>query len=159
MKIYDSKKYFELNCRYLTHDKKCFRKTTVTTKILEFLDVIKIISLGIYSLKYHAERKGIIKNLIKRESKFISLIKTYYREYKGQAFYREKRDIRKFLLSERVMINATSFRNENLNYFFSRVNKKLSKNVFLDDDNSISENSSSRNDREVTKSKISYPIK
>jgi hypothetical protein len=82
MKIYDSKKYFELSYRYLTYDKKYFGETAVTIKILEFLGVKKIILLGIYSFKYHVEKKGIIKNLIKRGHKFILLIRTYYRKYK-----------------------------------------------------------------------------
>ena len=57
----------------------------------------------------------------------MSLIGTHHRKYKGQAFYREKRDVRKFYLSGRVMVDAASFRDENPNYFFPRVDEKLSK--------------------------------
>jgi|SRR6266536_2054109 len=159
MKIYDGKKYLELSCRYLTHDGKCFGEAAATTKILEFLDVIKITSLRIYPLEYDAERERIIKDLIKRERKFMSLIRTHHRKYKGQAFYREKRDMRKFLLNKRVMVDAISFRDENPNYFFSRVNEKLFKDILLDDDDSISEDNSPRNNREVIKFKISCPVK
>jgi hypothetical protein len=158
MKIYDSKKYFKLNCRYLTYDKKCFGEAAITTKILEFLGVKKITLLRVYPLEYHTEKKRIVKNLIKRESKFMSFIKTHYRKYKGQAFYKEKKDVRKFFLNGRVMVNAISFRDENPNYFFSRVNEKLFKNILLNDD-SISKNSFPRNDREVIKPRISYSIK
>lgn len=158
MKIYDGKKYFELSCRYLTHDGKCFGEAAATTKISEFLGVMKITSLGVYPLEYHAERKRIVEELTKRGRKFMSLIETHHREYKGQAFYREKRDVRKFLLSGRVMVDATSFRDENPNYFFPRVDEKLSKDVFLNDDDSISEDSSPRNDREVTKPRMSCPV-
>jgi hypothetical protein len=157
MKIYDGKKYFELSCRYLTYDGKCFGEAAATIKILEFLGVKKITLLGVYPLEYHTERKGIVEDLTKRGSKFMSLIGTHHRKYKGQAFYREKRDVRKFLLNGRVMVDAISFRDENLNYFFPRVDEKLSKDVLLDDD-SISEDSSPRNDREVTKPRISCPV-
>jgi hypothetical protein len=91
----------------------------------------------------------------------MSFIKIYYRKYKEQAFYKEKKDVRKFFLNGRVMINAASFRNENLTYFFPRVNEKLSKNdsgFLLDDNDSISEDSSPRNDREVTKFKMFCPV-
>jgi hypothetical protein len=90
----------------------------------------------------------------------MSLIGTHHRKYKGQAFYREKRDVRKFYLSGRVMVDAASFRDENPNYFFPRVDEKLSKDdsgFLLDDDDSIPEDSSPRNDREVTKRKMSCP--
>jgi hypothetical protein len=57
MKIFNNnKKYFKLNCRYLTHDGKYFRETIITIKILEFQDVIKIILLKIYPLEYYVEK-------------------------------------------------------------------------------------------------------
>jgi hypothetical protein len=56
--------------------------------------------------------------LIKRGRKFISLIRTYYRKYKAQAFYREKKEVKKFPVSGRVMVDAVLFRERNLNYFF-----------------------------------------
>jgi hypothetical protein len=162
IKINDDKTYLKLSCRYLTHDEKCFEETATTTKISKFLGVKKITSLKVYPLKYHAERERIVKNLTKRGHKFILFIGTHHRKYKEQAFYNEKRDVRKFLLNKRIMIDVISFKNENLNYFFPRVNEKLSKNnnkFLLNDDDSIFKNSFPKNDWEVIKSKMSYPVK
>jgi hypothetical protein len=54
--IFNSKKHFELSCRYLTHDGKYFREAITTTIITEFHGVIKITLLGVYPLKYHVEK-------------------------------------------------------------------------------------------------------
>jgi hypothetical protein len=118
VKAFNGKKYFELSCRYLTHDGKCFREAITTTMIAEFYGVMKITSLGVYPLKHHPEKQRITEQLIKRGRKFISLIRNHYRKYKGLAFYREKKEIKKFAVSGRVMVNAVSFREKNPNYFF-----------------------------------------
>jgi hypothetical protein len=59
---------------------------------------------------------------------------THYRKYKGQVFYKEKKEVRKFAMSGRVIINTALFREKNLNYFFSSIDEKLLKNN--DDSNS-----------------------
>jgi hypothetical protein len=61
VKAFNSKKYFELSYRYLTHDDKCFREATIIIMITEFYGVIKITLLGVYSLKHHPEKQRIIK--------------------------------------------------------------------------------------------------
>jgi hypothetical protein len=82
MKTYNEKKYFELNYRYLTQDGKYFKETIITTKIQKFQNVIKIISLRIYFLKYHSEKQRIIEELIKLGRKSINLNGIHYRQYK-----------------------------------------------------------------------------
>ena len=57
----NGKKHFELSCRYLTYDGKCFGKATTTTRITEFHGVVKIILLGVYPLEYNAEKKSVTK--------------------------------------------------------------------------------------------------
>jgi hypothetical protein len=72
-----------MDCRYLIYDGKLFEKTVVTTKISEFDGVIKITLLGIYSLKYHAEKQDIIERLTERGRKFMSFKEIFYRLYEG----------------------------------------------------------------------------
>jgi hypothetical protein len=83
VKTYNEKKYFELNCRYLTQDGKYFEKAIITTKIQKFQNVMKITSLKIYPLKYHPKKQRIVEKLTKRGRKFINLNRIYYRQYKG----------------------------------------------------------------------------
>jgi hypothetical protein len=83
VKTYDVKKYFELSCRYLTHDGKCFREAAATIKILEFIGVMKITSLGVYLFKYYLDRQKIVEELTKRERKFMSFNRIRHRKYKG----------------------------------------------------------------------------
>jgi hypothetical protein len=45
--------------------------------------------------------------------------------YEGLGFFREKKGIKKFPVSGRVMVDAVSFRERNLNYFFPQVDEKL----------------------------------
>lgn len=54
--IFNGKKYFELSCRYLTHDGKYFGKAIIITIITEFYGVMKITLLRVYPLKYYAEK-------------------------------------------------------------------------------------------------------
>jgi hypothetical protein len=56
IKIYDGKKYFEMNYRYFIYDGKLFEETVITTKISEFDDIMKIILLNIYFLEYYVEK-------------------------------------------------------------------------------------------------------
>jgi hypothetical protein len=117
--------------------------------IAEFHGVMKITSLGVYPLEHHAEKQRIIEQLTKRGRKFISLIGTHYRKYKAQAFYREKKEVKKFPVSGRVMVDAVSFRERNPNYFFPQVDERsLQDDLLLEDD--------FKNDREVTKQRTSY---
>ena len=75
--------------------------------------------------------------------------------YQGQAFYRKKKEVKKFAISGRVIIDAASFREKNPNYFFPNINEK----PFEDDpdDDSNSKDKSSGNDGVVTKRKAFYP--
>jgi hypothetical protein len=117
--------------------------------IAEFHGVMKITSLGVYPLEYHAAKQRITEQLTKRGCKFISLIGTHYRKYKAQAFYREKKEVKKFPVSGRVMVDAVSFRERNPNYFFPQIDERsLQDSLLLEDD--------FKNDREVTKQRTSY---
>jgi hypothetical protein len=115
VKTYNEKKYFEMSSRYLTYDGKCFGEATTTTKISEFHGVMKITSLGVYPLEYHAAKERIVEQLTERGRKFISLIGTHFRKYEGQAYYVEKKGVKKFAVSGRVMVDAVSFREKNPN--------------------------------------------
>ncbi len=149
VKVYDHKTYFELSCRYLTHDGKCFGEAIITTMIAEFHGVMKITLLGVYPLEYHADKESVTKQLTKRGRKFISLNGTFYRMYEGLAFFKEKKETKKFTVSGRVMVDAVSFRERNPNYFFPQVDERSPEDdLFSEDD--------SRNDREVTKKRASY---
>jgi hypothetical protein len=151
----NGKTCFQLSCHYLTYDGICFGEAPVTAEIQEFQGVTKITSLGVYPLEYHAEKQKVVEELTKRGRKFLSLNGTHYRKYEGQAFYRKKKEVRKFAVRGRVMIDAVSFREKNPNYFFPSIDEK----PFEDDpdssqdDDSNSEGRSSGNDRVVTKRK------
>jgi hypothetical protein len=152
-KTFNGKTCFELSCHYLTNDGKCFGEALVTVEIQKFQGVMKIPSLGVYPLEYHADKQKVIEKLTKRGQKFMSLSGTHYRKYEGQAFYKEKKEVRKFAVSGRVMIDAASFRENNPNYFFPSIDEKL----LEDDDDSNSEDTPSGNDRVVTKGKAGCP--
>jgi hypothetical protein len=151
----NGKTCFQLSCHHLTYDGICFGEAPVTTEIQEFQGVMKITSLGVYPLEYHAEKQKVVEELTKRGQKFMSLNGTHYRMYQGQAFYRKKKEVKKFAVSGRVMIDAASFREKNPNYFFPSIDEK----PFEDDldDDSHSEDRSSGNDGVVTKRKASCP--
>jgi len=162
-KTFDNRKWFEMNCRYLTHDGKSFGEATAATRISEFYGVIKITSLGVYPLKYHAEKDKIAEQLTERGRKFLSLMGMHCRTYRGMASYQEKKDkVRKFHVKGRVIIDAVSFREKNPNYFFQNVNQNSSQDNFsgfgfpLDDYDSSSDDSSCGIDGEVIKRRASY---
>jgi hypothetical protein len=100
--------------------------------------------------------------LTERGRKFISLIETHYRNYKGLAFYKDKKnEVKKFHVSGRVMVDAISFREKNPNYFGQPVNARSSQDGSIDiglyrDADSDSDDSSSGNNQEVTKRKTTY---
>lgn len=149
VKVRNHETYFELSCRYLTHDGKRFGEAPITTMIAEFHGVMKITLLGVYPLEYHADKESVTEQLTKRGRKFISLNGTFYRMYEGLAFFKEKKEIKKFTVSGRVMVDAVSFRERNPNYFFPQVDERSPEDdLFSEDD--------SRNDREVTKKRASY---
>jgi hypothetical protein len=83
------KKSSEMSCRYLTHDGKCFGEATTTTWISEFHSMIKITSLGVCHLRHRATKQRIVEELIERGRKFVSLIGTYCRTYKGMSYTEE----------------------------------------------------------------------
>jgi hypothetical protein len=146
----NGKMCFQLSCHYLTYDGICFGEAPVTAEIQEFQGVMKITSLGVYPLEYHAEKQKVVEELTKRGRKFMSLNGTHYYKYEGQAFYRKKKEVRKFAVRGRVMIDAASFREKNPNYFFPSIDEK----PFEDDpDSSQDDDSNSGNDRVVTKRK------
>ncbi|KAK5400932.1 hypothetical protein LTR06_011101 [Exophiala xenobiotica] len=126
-KIDHNKKHFEISCRYLTHDGKCFGEATIPIKIPEFDGIKKITSLGAYPLKYHPEKQDVVEQLTERGRKFCSLTGTHLRQYEGQAFYIDKKEVKKFFVSGRVMVDAVSFREKNPNYFFPRLDNESSK--------------------------------
>lgn len=63
--------------------------------------------------------------------------------------------MKKFIINGQVMINATLFREKNLNYFFLNIDEKLFEDDL--DDEFYSEDKSSGNGGVITKQKASYP--
>jgi len=172
-KTFNGKTCFELSCHCLTNDGKCFGEALVTVQIQKFQGVMKIPSLGVYPLEYHADKQKVVEKLTKRGQKFMFLRGAHYRKYEGQAFYKDKKEVRKFAVSGRVMIDAASFRENNPNYFFPSIDEKPLED---DDDPDLrrrslkglgsredcedcedSEDISSGNDRVVTKGKAFCP--
>jgi hypothetical protein len=151
----NGKTCFQLSCHYFTYDGICFGEAPVTAEIQEFQGVMKITSLGVYPLEYHAEKQKVVEELTKRGQKSMSLNGEHYRKYEGQAFYKEKKEVKKFAVRGRVMIDAALFREKNPNYFFPSIDEKPFEDDpgFSQDDDSNSEDRSSRNDGVVTKRK------
>jgi hypothetical protein len=163
MKIINNEKIFELTYRYFTNDGKTLGETIVTTSIREFQNLMKITSLSVYPLEYHATKNKIVSELIKRGRKFISLNEIQYRTYKGMAFYKIKKEIKKFPMDNRVMVDAISFKEKNPDYFFPTVNKRPSEDINLNINLynppihfPDSKDGSSRNNGKITKPKTFY---
>lgn len=95
VKIIEHKKEFERSCRYLTDDGKSFGEAALTTRISEFHGVMKITSLGLYPLQYHATKQKMIEELTERGRKYISLFGSHCQIYEGMAYYKEKREVKK----------------------------------------------------------------
>jgi hypothetical protein len=72
--------------------------------------------------------------------------------YQGQAFYRKKKEIKKFAMSGRIMINTALFREKNSNYFFPNINEKPFEDNLNDDSNF--KNKSSGNNGVIIKRKV-----
>ena len=83
--------------------------------------------MEVYPLEYHPEKQKVVEQLADRGRKFRSLIGAHFRRYEGHGFYIAKKEVKKFPVSGRVMVNAASFREKNPNYFFPRVDDKPSK--------------------------------
>ncbi|KIW36895.1 uncharacterized protein PV06_11009 [Exophiala oligosperma] len=151
------KKHFEMICRYLTHDGKRFGEATIPLKIPEFDGIKKITLLGAYPLEYHPQKQDVVEQLTERGRKFCSLIGTHFRQYEGQAFYMDKKEVKKFSVSGRVMVDAVSFRKKNPNYSFPRLDVKSSKGrqwLWDSDSEDDSADDSSETSREVKDQKI-----
>jgi hypothetical protein len=102
---------------------KSFGETTTPIRVPEFHGVKKITSLAVYPLEYHATKEKIVEEMIERGRKYIDLIGIHYRSYKGQAFWKEDGQPKKFHVSGRVMIDAVTCRQMNPNYFSDSANE------------------------------------
>jgi hypothetical protein len=161
VKTVEKQKRFNMSCRFLTHDGESFGEATTTTCIVEFRGVKKISSLGVYPLEYHAAQQEIVEELTERGRKFISLIGTHCRVYKGMGFYmKENKEVKKFPVNGRVMIDAVSFRERNPNYFNPRVEQKSSQNgsipLFSSLGWEVNYEENSESEGKITKREISY---
>ena len=157
LQVENGQKSFDMSCRYLIHDGKCFGEATTKPKISEFHGIMKITSLGVYPFEYHPEKQKAVEQLTERGRKFLFLIGAHFRKYEGQAFYTDKKEVKKFPVSGRVMVDAASFREKNPNYFFPCLDDKSSEGgrwLWSNASEAASEEDSSESGREVKKQKI-----
>jgi len=70
----------------------------------------------VFPLKYHLGEKHIRAKLSEYSRKFLSIMDIYLCEYKGNAFYIERRRVIEIFVKSQVVVDAAYFREENPNY-------------------------------------------
>ena len=90
-------------------------------EVEEFKGPRKISNLACYPLKYHKDSDAMMKQLIERGKKFVSLKGMQYKFHKGMAFYKKKRQYVKVNINGRVMVDPAIHRRINPNYPISTV--------------------------------------
>ena len=105
-----------MQCCYTNYDSKRVGQATVNLVIPYFSVARKVDTLEAFPLRFHEDEEAVRETLIGRGRIFVSLQGIHHRHYRGQAFYvREDKPI-KCHVDGRVIVDATSFRQENPNY-------------------------------------------
>ena len=114
-------KYLGVKCRYLNYDGKRFGEATVELEVEEFSRVRKVGTLNAFPLHFHKHEETVRKQLVECGRKFVSLQGTHHKRYQGEAFYVRKGAPHKVHVNSRVIVDATSFKDANPNYSFSKL--------------------------------------
>lgn len=113
--------YYLVEGRYLEYDGKSFGLGDFQMTIDAFKGPRKITQLSTYPLSYHRNAAELRKSLVDRGKKFVTLAGMNFKHMKGLAFMKKKKQILKFNINGRVMIDPKTFRRENANYQVSTL--------------------------------------
>jgi hypothetical protein len=96
---------FEIHSHYFDFDGDVFGESTETLQIEIFRGATRIENLPAYPLGYHPD-KAIKERLVSSGRKFVSLMGCHHREYHGNMFILSQRQLVKYRVDSRVMIDA-----------------------------------------------------
>jgi len=115
--------YFYIKCHYLDFDKKVFSEISAALGIEKFRGTLKISSYGVFPLIYRQKEKKTKVYPDKCDRKFLKLIKVRYYQYKNITFYMKKNRPVKLFVNNRIIVDATYFREANPNYTKASINE------------------------------------
>ena len=126
--------------KYLEYDGKGFGFGDFEVDVEGFKGPRKITSLSTYPLKYHKDPEKVKKQIVERGERFVNMEGMHYKFHKGLAFMKRKKQILRFNINGRVMLDPATFRRINPNYPISWIKPKEDEDLFSDsDDDSDSE--------------------
>jgi hypothetical protein len=130
--------YYVVEGRYLEYDGKDYGLGDFEIHIDHFKGPRKIAALATYPIQYHKDEKNVRAELIDRGKKFVSLSGMNFKFMKGLAFQKRKKQLLKFNINGRVMVDPKTFRRVLANYMISSV-KQQAADEHDSDDESCSE--------------------
>jgi hypothetical protein len=107
--------YYGIKGRYFGFDGKVFGEANETLAIPKFRGAKQIESLSCFPLEYHSNEQ-IRQQLIENGRKFVLLMSSHHRYYRGNAFYVDGDDLVRFPVNGRIMVDADLFRRFRPNY-------------------------------------------
>jgi hypothetical protein len=113
--------YYVVEGRYLEFDGKNFGLGDFEMSVDSFKGPRKITQLSTFPLQYHKNKDEIRKSLIARGKKFVTLAGMNFKHMNGLAFQKKKKQMLKFNINGRVMVDPKTFRRENANYQVSTL--------------------------------------
>jgi ATPase family associated with various cellular activities (AAA) len=113
--------YYVIEGRYLDYDGKNFGLGDFEIQIDHFKGPRKITSLSTYPITFHKDPEGLKKQLLERGKQFVNLAGMNFKLMKGLAFQKRKKQVLKFNINGRVMIDPKTFRRINANYQVSGI--------------------------------------
>jgi SpoVK/Ycf46/Vps4 family AAA+-type ATPase len=116
--------WYTVEGRYLEYDGKTFGMGTTHCEITSFQGVRKITSLDCYPIQYHQEAEKLKTKLIERGKQFVALQGMNYRQHKGMAYAKRKKQVLKIHIDGRIMVDPAIHRRINPNYPVSVVKPK-----------------------------------
>jgi uncharacterized protein DUF7025/ATPase family protein associated with various cellular activities (AAA) len=120
-KNYMRGEYYVIEGRYLDYDGKNFGLGDFELQIDHFKGPRKITSLVTYPIEFHKDPEGLKKQLLDRGKQFVNLAGMNFKYMKGLAFQKRKKQVLKFNINGRVMVDPKTFRRINANYQVSGV--------------------------------------
>jgi hypothetical protein len=113
--------YYVIEGRYLDYDGKNFGLGDFEMQIDHFKGPRKITSLSTYPISFHKNPEGLKKQLLERGKQFVNLAGMNFKLMKGLAFQKRKKQVLKFNINGRVMVDPKTFRRINANYQISGI--------------------------------------
>jgi hypothetical protein len=113
--------YYVVEGRYLDYDGKNFGLGDFEMQIDSFKGPRKITSLATYPIEHHKDPEGLKAQLLERGKQFVNLAGMNFKLMKGLAFQKRKKQVLKFNINGRIMVDPKTFRRINGNYQVSGI--------------------------------------